>query len=328
PLVKCLSDANAGVQMTAGAALVKIGQPAVQPLIQSLSSSNKECRLTAARALGDIGDKSAMAALTLLLADGDGSVKSAAELALAKLNAKAGSIAPATPAPAAGESKSSPAAAPVAQDATIEFKSKQGFSFEYPAHWMVATKEQTRGVGQVLKTVAPNIKQADMSRIAVLVYNPTLRQFAENLNVVVTRGAIPINQKTREEYAAAVTDGYRKAGGKLSEVKTSIVQVAGRDAMTIRFLASLPRVGTPVRHWQVSVPGKRQTYIVTCSAQDGDWPRLEPVFERMINSLRIEPDTGPSWDGLLGYPKGVIVGAVLGVVIGLIIVLFFKPFRR
>ncbi|MBM3890020.1 MAG: HEAT repeat domain-containing protein, partial [Verrucomicrobia bacterium] len=103
PLVKCLSDANAGVQMTAGAALVKIGQPAVQPLIQCLSSANKDCRLTAARSLGDIGDRSAAEPLAKLLSDEDPSVRSAASLALEKLRVK-----PADPKPVRTTSRTVP----------------------------------------------------------------------------------------------------------------------------------------------------------------------------------------------------------------------------
>lgn len=95
PLVKCLNDANAGVQMVAGTALVRIGPPAVQPLIQCLSSPNKDCRRTAARALGDIGDKSAVEPLAALLDDKDPTVKSAATFALEKLNAKPAASQPA-----------------------------------------------------------------------------------------------------------------------------------------------------------------------------------------------------------------------------------------
>jgi hypothetical protein len=283
--------------------------------------------------LGDIGDKAAVDALTLLLVDDDASVKSAAKDALVKLNAKAVPMTRSAAAPAGGESKPVQAAeplarAPAAKDATVEFKSKQGFSFEYPASWAVATKEQTRGVGKVLKTVAPNLKHVDLNRIDVLVYNAASQEFAESLNVVVTRGAIPINEETRNKYAGMVTDGYRQAGASLFDVKTSVAHVAGTNALTIRFLAAWPRVQRIViRHWQTSVPGKRKTFIVTCSARDGDWTRLEPVFERMVNSLRIEPDTAPSWDALPGYAKGMIIGAVIGGLIGLLIKLFGGVFR-
>lgn len=314
-LVKCLNDPHIGVRTGAGAALVRIGLPAVRPLIRCLSSANKDLRRAAARALGDIGDMSAVEALTPLLTDRDASVKRAAESALASLNAKA-KAAVRKEAERKAESKPSP---PVDPDATAEFKSKQGFSFAYPAHWAIATKEQTRGAARVLKSVAPNIQQVDLNRIAVLVYNPASREFAESLNVVVSRGAMPINDKTRGEYASAVTDGYRKAGGSVTEVNVSVIQAAGRDAMTIRFLASWPRVNNAIRHWQVAVPDKRQTFIFTCSARDADWARLEPVFERMINSVQIEQDAAPSFDTLPGYARDILIGGIVGALIGFFI---------
>ena len=319
-LVKCLDDPHIGVRTGATGALARIGPPAVRPLVRCLSSSNKDIRRAAARALGDIGDMSAMQALTPLLADPDASVRRSVEAALASLNAKAKAVARIEAGPKAAP-KPSP---PVDPNATAEFKSKQGFSFAYPAHWAVATKEQTQGAARVLKSVASNIKQADSRRIAVLVYNPASREFAESLNVVVSRNAISINDKTRGEYASAVTDGYRRAGGSVTDVRVSVTQVAGRDAMTIRFLAAWPRVSNAIRHWQVSVPRERQTFIFTCSARDADWTRLEPVFERMINSVQLEPDTALSFDSLPGYARGILIGGIVGGLIGFVIMAFIK----
>ncbi|MBI5684128.1 MAG: HEAT repeat domain-containing protein [Verrucomicrobia bacterium] len=319
-LVKCLNDPHIGVRTGAAGALVRIGPPAVRPLVQCLSSSNKDLRRAAARALGDIGDMSAVEALTPLLADPDASVKRVAEASLASLNAKAKAAAR-MEAERKAQSKPSP---PVDPNATAEFKSKQGFSFAYPAHWAIATKEQTRDIARVLKSVAPNIQQADMNRVAVLVYDAASREFAESLNVVVSRGAMPINDQSREQYAAAVTDGYRRASGNVTDINVSVTQVAGRDAMTIRFLASWPQVNKFVRHWQVAVPAKCQTFIFTCSARDADWARLEPVFERMINSVQLEPDIASSFDTLPGYARGIIIGGLIGGLIGFFIMAFIK----
>jgi len=322
-LLKCLSDPHIGVRTGAAAALVRIGPPAVRPLIRCLSSANKDLRRVAAHALGDIGDTSAADALTPLLADRDASVKRAAEGALARLNAKSKPKAR-SDTPPTSRLKPSPPADP---DATAEFKSQRGFSFTYPAHWAVATKEQTRSVGTVLKSLAANLRHVDLNRVAVLVYNPAATEFAESLNVVVTRGALPISPEACDKYAATVSEGYRQAGGSVSDVNVSFAAVAGLDALTIRFLASWPHVRPSIRHWQVSIPNKRQTFVVTCSARDGDWLRLEPVFERMLGSLRIEPDTTPSFGTLPGYAKGAIIGGIVGGMIGFLIMAVIKVFQ-
>lgn len=324
-LVKCLNDSHAAVRLIAGAALVRIGQPAVEPLVQSLPSANTDGRRAVAQALGGIGDKSVVTHLTSLLTDSDATVKAAAEEALAKLNAKATPATNDVAAPSASESKPGPAVEPPAsKDEMKEFKSPQGFSFKYPADWVIATKEQTQKAGKALKSVAPNIKQVDLSRMAVAVYNPVSLEFAENLNIVITGGAIPVSTNMCSKYTAMITDGFRKTGITVSDVQASLATVAGLNVMSAHWLATWPHGRVLIRHWQVSVPHGRRTFIVTCSARDADWTRLEPLFERMVNSLRFEPDAIPSFDALPGYAKGMIIGAIIGGIIGFFVIAFKK----
>ncbi len=324
-LVKCLNDSHAAVRLVAGSALVRIGQPAVAPLVQGLSRANADGRRAVAQALGDIGDKSVVTNLTSLLTDDDVTVKAAAEDALAKLSTMS---VPATNGAAASsthEMKPDAAAAPPASgEGAKEFKGQQGFSFEYPASWVIATKEQTQKAGKALESVAPNIKQVDLNRMAVAVYNPAYQEFAENLNVVITRGAIPIDTNMCSKYSATITDGFRKTGINVSDVQVSFATVAGINAVTAHWQTLWPRGRAPIRHWQVSVPHKRQTFIITCSARNTDWARLEPLFQRMVNSLRFEPDMIPSFDELPGYVKGMIIGGIIGGIIGFFVMAFKK----
>ncbi|MBI5821682.1 MAG: HEAT repeat domain-containing protein [Verrucomicrobia bacterium] len=324
-LVKCLNDSHAAVRLIAGAALVRIGQPAVEPLVQSLSSANTDGRRAVAQALGGIGDKSVVTHLTSLLTDSDATVKAAAEEALAKLNTKATPATNDVAAPSTSESKPNPAVEPPApKDEMKEFKSPLGFSFKYPADWIIATKEQTQKAGKALKSVAPNIKQVNLNHMAVAVYNPVSLEFAENLNIVVAGGAIPVGTNMCSKYTATIIDGFRKTGITVSDVQAGLATVAGLNVMSAHWRATWPHGRVLIRHWQVSVPHGRRTFIVTCSARDTDWTRLEPLFEHMVNSLRFEPDAIPSFDALPGYAKGMIIGAIIGGIIGFFVIAFKK----
>ena len=76
------------IQLMAFYALVKIGEPAIDPLILALNDSNSSVRCYAADALGEIGDPRAVDPLNDALEDEDGDVREAATEALEKIQAE------------------------------------------------------------------------------------------------------------------------------------------------------------------------------------------------------------------------------------------------
>ena len=69
----------------AAKALVKIGEPAVEPLISSLKGTNWRIRVRAALALGEIKDSRAAEPLLAILKDEDHIIRASAVMALAKI---------------------------------------------------------------------------------------------------------------------------------------------------------------------------------------------------------------------------------------------------
>jgi len=90
PVVALLADtlsggATVGARDAAGAALARIGAPAVRELVERLGGEDPDTRQAAAAVLGQIGDRRAVAPLTARLADRDGNVRSASAEALGKI---------------------------------------------------------------------------------------------------------------------------------------------------------------------------------------------------------------------------------------------------
>jgi len=84
-LIADLSDSHLDVRDTAGAALARIGSPAVEPLIAELSNNDPYIRSEAARILGEIKDARAVKPLIAVLQDTETTVRSNAIYALSQL---------------------------------------------------------------------------------------------------------------------------------------------------------------------------------------------------------------------------------------------------
>lgn len=216
-------------------------------------------------------------------------------------------------------------ASAVAQAA--EFTSDKGFSLEYPDGWKIATKDERDAIQGVARAALKNLKDVDFDKIAVLIFHPEMDEFVENVNVVVVNESLRINDKAKEEYAENLRKQFSQIGVPIQGLQTSITEVGGRKALSGRYKAKYPTLAGLVRQWQLFVPAGRRTYIVTCSALDGDYARVEPAFTRVVNSLEIEGAGGLAdfWFGLPRIFQFALIGGAIGGAIGLIQWLVRRP---
>jgi HEAT repeat protein len=84
-LLEDLKDESKGVRWRASDALVKIGDPSINPLISMLSDTDPDIKIRAAKSLGEIGHKSSIEPLERLLSDKDPEVRYAAYNAAEKI---------------------------------------------------------------------------------------------------------------------------------------------------------------------------------------------------------------------------------------------------
>jgi HEAT repeat protein len=86
PLIRMLGNRDFGIQNHASEALVKIGEPAVEPLIAALSNANPQVRRRAVTTLMDMDDQRAVEPIIAVLEDSNEEVRYWAAGALGKLD--------------------------------------------------------------------------------------------------------------------------------------------------------------------------------------------------------------------------------------------------
>lgn len=85
PLIQAMDNPHPDVNATASEAIVKIGEPAVEPLIKALKDEKRRFRRNFARALGEIGDARAFEPMIELLKGKDKGMRCEAAEALGKM---------------------------------------------------------------------------------------------------------------------------------------------------------------------------------------------------------------------------------------------------
>lgn len=168
-----------------------------------------------------------------------------------------------------------------------EYASERGFSLTYPDDWKVTSKEHLEKVGRLAK---PYLEKAEVSSSGpvVIISKPGNQRFAENLNVVVSSATFEVTEQAVKEFVRETRSAYAKAGIKVSNVSSQIAEYAGRKAISLKQDSLFPNATEAVRQWQLIIPGKKHLYTVTCSAPVSDFAVVEPVFAKMLQSVKVD----------------------------------------
>ncbi len=197
-----------------------------------------------------------------------------------------------------------------------EFKGPEGFTLQYPAGWIVASKQQQDQVRGVAEELVGQANLSGSPRFAALIHDPKQDEFMENVNVVVTPGSPSIDDKAVEAYVAALRQQFTSAGMNLAHARAERMRVGDRDAISAHYDLTLPGIPEPLRQWQVVVPGAGRTYVITCSAPPSQFGQYEPQFTSIVNSFRIDRGLAGVWDSLPGPVRVGIVGGMIGGLVG------------
>jgi len=196
-----------------------------------------------------------------------------------------------------------------------EFTSPQGFSLSYPDAWAALSKDQTDEVRKKAMSFFKNVTEASLDQVAVMIGEESAGGFAANANVVVTPGSAPLMEKTEAELRQFVTEQFSKVGLVLYDVQVEKTKVGDLDVVSSHYGLKVPSVEGTLRQWQVMVPAKRRTYILTCTSLEADQVKYQPVFTALVSSFRVTP--GSWWEDLLDsdvFKYGVIGGLAGGAV--------------
>jgi hypothetical protein len=202
-----------------------------------------------------------------------------------------------------------------AVDLSQEFATDdKAFSIRYPADWKIITKEQNDKVQREAGPLMAKLK-VDLNRMTFVVADPAPAALPPNVNLVITPGRLPLDKpdlakakmrETLDQLAAAT-------GARMSDVNIAVEQLAGHDVLISSYRTTGP--GAALRQTQVMFPGRTQTYIVTCSALAADYPRVEPTFKAMLDSVKVASGGFGAWPLWAQYAAiGGIGGAAAGAV--------------
>jgi len=204
------------------------------------------------------------------------------------------------------------------------FSSTQGFSFAYPEGWVVLTKEQQHVLVNEYKTVLGKLGDVNFDAMAVIVFNPQNEEFPENINVIVAPGMVPVNEDSKQKHTQTMSEGMRNAGITVTDTVSEITKFGDREALSLRMTLNYPSLSRPIRQWQVALPGRNQTYIITASAGAASFQTYEGAFKRALESFEVDGGSFWFWHSLPAVAQYAIGGAVIGLVISLLGTLFKK----
>lgn len=202
------------------------------------------------------------------------------------------------------------------------FTGERGFSLTYPDSWMIATKQVQDEISASVKAILEKIGNTDFAKISVLVFNPVDDDFIENVNLVITPGRIPLDDRGLDVALEALAAAWAAQGTSLRNVARGVDTFGNNEALSIEYDVEL--YGQSMHQWIVAIPGKDRTYIITSSALSSEFDEYAETFRNIVYS--VELDTG-FWGIWLGLPQWLRY-ALIGGAIGLGISLVRSVFRR
>jgi hypothetical protein len=195
------------------------------------------------------------------------------------------------------------------------YSDPNGFSFTYPAGWMVLNREL---MGKLDEGLPAEMKQyiaknsIDFNKVAVMLVREGSEEFLENLNVVVEQKQIPVNDRMVKQLKETLESGYRQLGMAPDRVDSRIETVASREAIVIDCHARVPGTNVQIQQKQIMLPGGGKTYIITCSANAGSIEKYRPIFDSILASFQAPQPvaTGFDWSNNAGLVGGIVGGLI------------------
>lgn len=164
-----------------------------------------------------------------------------------------------------------------------QIRSSKGVSMLLPEGWRSASKDQTAAlVGEVGRMIKTNI---DLDKVDILLFNPVSKGPVESINIVVSSDRIPIADSDAEnQYSRVLGEMFAEAGWNISSLEARKVNFGKHSVLLADCTLSL-QGRDRVRQWQVLFVGAKWSYIVTCSAGQENFTKLEPTFREVLSSI-------------------------------------------
>lgn len=186
-----------------------------------------------------------------------------------------------------------------AQEKLVHQHQGSGYSIRYPAGWRVIDPQST----------------SSMTRAAAcdLVITKGLGvEGSPNLNVVISRGEMPINDEARETLRQMPQQAASMLRGRAENVVVRDETINGQPGLTVQY--DMTAGGKKLTQMAFSMPKGGKTYIFTCTGPRESFRSLEPTFRMMIASVEVSfLNSMPRWLLFALIGGGIsLLAAVLG----------------
>lgn len=201
-----------------------------------------------------------------------------------------------------------------------DYTDPSGFALSYPEDWVPLTHS---AMGEVQQSLPQELKDwvannhVDLSRVAVVVVRNGHEEFLENLNVVVEKQQIPVNEKAVKQLVDSLPKQFGSMGISVENVQGRIQRFGSHDAAVLDYQSRMPGVEYLLWQRQVFFPGGGNTYIVTCSATADSFQQHQPTFDKILESFRAPAPTAAGFDWSRISTSGVVAGIIGGLIGGL-----------
>jgi hypothetical protein len=207
-----------------------------------------------------------------------------------------------------------------------EYASPRGFSLQCPDGWIVASNDVADANRRELAADFPFLDSVDPNRTAAFLFNPANAGYAQRIGIDIVAGTVRASSENAKAALRQCQQAIDRLGGAESNASAELRQVADRATIWIRHDVRYPGQEEWLRQWQVLVPGKSRTLVVTCTALAADFGAAGPAFTGVLNSLRVEDRPGTLLSEMPALTKAVTLGAML--LCAVIILRIFRAFRR
>jgi len=164
-----------------------------------------------------------------------------------------------------------------------EFTSPKGFSLNCPEKWRPATKEELDMIAEMTKKTAANAPVP-----AAMIFGPVSEAFAPNVTIIVVPATTPLNDESEADIIKGFNDSFTAAGQTPPAVKKARITIDGKPALALAHESTQQGSRKQVRYWKIFLPGKKQTYVITCLSLKSQWAEAWPGFKETVKSMKID----------------------------------------
>lgn len=199
------------------------------------------------------------------------------------------------------------------------FESEKGFSFRYPREWIIASQRLRERALEELGSSGAFLATLDHSDLEVCVFSPVRDGFAENVQVRITNTRLTdADLRDPEAYREAVMEELHALRVEPRDVRVEELRVDERAALAVEWTYTMPRAERDVRARRIAVPGNAHTYLFTLSAAATEFEDLQPTFDAIVGTIRVDDGWVGRWYAMTPLTRQVIGVGGAAMVVGLL----------